>query len=103
MELSMRLRNKTNSKQRYNRSVRKSEIHAIFAKFWEIYGWEPFKVLIVRLHDDPNFPPRLDQNNFAYYMSLFTEEDVSNFFEKQGWIIDNETKEKIKKELQIRG
>jgi len=103
MELCQRLGDEMASEKRYHKRVKEGANYAVFAKFWKAYGWEPFKSLIVRLHNDPNFPPTLlDQNNFAYYMSLFTKEDVSGFFEKHGWNIDNKTKEKITEDLQKR-
>lgn len=104
IELSQRLGNKTKSEERYRKCLKKEGNYAVLAEFWNAYTWEPFKSLILCLHDDPDFPPGLfDHSGFTYYMSLFAKEDVSSFFEKQGWIIDNETKERIKKELQIRG
>ena len=36
----------------------------------------------------------------AASVSLFAKENVSDFFEKQGWNIDKKTKEKIKEDLQ---
>lgn len=101
MELSRRLGNEAKSKERYLERIKKGRIHAVFAKFWKAYGWKPFKSLIVRLHEDSNFPQtKFDQNNFAYHMSLYAEEDVSRFFEKCGWYVDNKTKEKITEDLQ---
>jgi len=99
MELSLRLGNEMKSKERYSKCVQKGAIHAVFAKFWKDYGWEPFQLFIIRLHDDPNFPPMLDKNNFTYYMSVFTKKDVSDFFENCGWDIDTKTKEKITEDL----
>ncbi len=100
IELSQRLGNETKSKERYRKCVNKGGIHTILAKFLKAYRWEPFQSLIIRLHDDPDFPPTLNQNNFVYHMSLFAKENVSDFFEKQGWNIDKKTKEKIKEDLQ---
>lgn len=101
IELSLRLGNEKKSTDRYNRCVKKCGNYAVFAKFWEEYGWEPFQLLVIRLHDDPDFPPTLlDQNNFSYYMSLFAKKDVSGFFEKCGWNILKKTKEKITEDLQ---
>ena len=104
MELSRRLGNDKKSRVRYSRCVKKGGIHAAFAKFWKVYGWEPFKLLICRLNDDPTFPSaKFDQSNFTYYMSMFAKEDVSGFFEKCGWNIDKKTKEKITKDLPSEG
>lgn len=101
MELSWRLGNEAKSDERYRERVKKGRIHAVFAKLWKAYGWEPFKSLIVRLHEDSNFPQtKFDQNNFAYHMSLCAKEDVSGFFEKCGWNIVKKTKEKITEDLQ---
>lgn len=101
MELSRRLGNEKKSDDRYGKCVKKGGNYAVFANFWKAYGWEPFKSLIVCLHDYPNFPPGLfDKSSFAYYMSLFAKKDVSGFFEKQGWKIDSKTRERIGNALQ---
>lgn len=101
MELYRRLGNEMGSTKRYDKRIKQGGNYAVFAEFWKDYGWEPFKSLIVCLHNDPNFPTApFDEKNFTYYMSLFTKKDVSGFFEKHCWNIDNKTKEKIREELQ---
>ena len=104
MELSLRLGNEKKSEKRYNQCVKKGGNYAVFAQFWKRRKWDPFQSLIIRMNDDHNFPPTLlDRNNFAYYMSLFAKENVSDFFEKHGWNIDDKTKEKITEDLQREG
>ncbi len=73
--------------------------YAVFAEFWKEYGWQPFQKLIVKLHDNPEFKPTLDEGTFAYEMSLGAGKDVSAFFETRGWKIPPETKARITEQL----
>jgi len=101
IELSQRLGGDMVSK-RFKRCINKGGNYVVFVQFWKMYGWEPFKSLIIRLHEDSKFPLiEFNQNTFAYYMSLFTNKDVSDFFKELGWDIEVETKEKIIEDLNI--
>jgi len=100
MELSNRLGDHEVRDSFYKKCLKKGDNYAVFAQFWNEYGWNPFKSIIVRLHNEPDSCPIFDQSKFVHYMSSCYGEDVSIFFEKQGCNIDKKTKEKIKEDLQ---
>ncbi len=103
IELSNRLGDHKVRDRFYEKCIKKGDNYAVFAQFWNKYGWRPFQSHIVRLHNEPNSCPIFDQSTFVHYLSSCYGEDVSVFFEKQGWNIDKNTKEKIKKDLQKNG
>ena len=103
IELSKRLGDNEIRDRFYKKCLEKGDNYAVFARFWNKYGWRPFQSLIVRLHNEPNFCPIFQQNIFVHYLSSCCGEDVSVFFEEHGWNIDDKTKEKIEEDLQKRG
>jgi hypothetical protein len=73
--------------------------YVVLGEFWKEYGWQPFQKLLLKLHENPDFKPTLDEGTFAYEMSLGAGKDVSAFFEARGWKVPPETKALITEQL----
>jgi hypothetical protein len=102
MELSRRLKLDWDFDARWKRYVtdKPGSRYAAYCEFWKEYGWGPYQKFLLKLHENPDFKPVLTESSLVYELSLGAGKDVSPFFIERGWTVDDETRAKIKAEVE---